>query len=128
MNHHPEARLGTFTLAFLVVYAPIETWYSLPKLWDPFYVVDFIGMVLLILGVVRLRRGLPSPPLGMLVAGYAWTGANFWRAMFARVIEVAGGGELDYGWAELCFTGCITIAAIAGLAWSLVLSAHQSRA
>jgi len=128
MNHHSAARLATFTLAFLVVYAPIETWYSLPELWDPFYLVDFIGMVLLTLGVVRLRRGPSPPPLGMLVAGYAWTGANFWRATFGRVIEVANGGDLDYGWAELCFTACITIAACAGLVWSLVLSSHQSRA
>jgi hypothetical protein len=58
----------------------------------------------------------------MLIAGYAWTAANFWRAFFGRVSEVAGGGELDYGSLELCFTACILAAALAGLAWALVLS------
>ena len=125
MEHHRATRLETFTLAFLIAYAPIETWYSLPELWDPFYLVDVIGIVLLILGMVRLRRGRPAAAVGMLTAGYAWTGANFWRALFDRVSEVAAGGVLDYGWAELCFTACITIAAIAGLVWSLVLGARQ---
>ena len=125
MEHHRAARLQTFTLAFLIAYAPIETWYSMPELWDPFYLVDVIGIALLISGMVRLRRGLLSESVGILTAGYAWTGANFWRALFDRVSEVAAGGVLDYGWAELCFTACITIAAIAGLVWSLVLGARQ---
>jgi hypothetical protein len=124
MEHHRAARLQTFTLTFLVAYAPIETWYSMPELWDPFYLVDVVGIVLLILGTARLRRGRPSAAVGMLTAGYAWTGANFWRALFDRVSEVASGGVLDYGSAELCFTACITIAAIAGLVWSLVLGAR----
>ena len=128
MEHHRAARLETFTFAFLIAYAPIETWYSLPELWDPFYLVDVIGIVLLILGIVRLRRGRAAAAVGMLTAGYAWTSANFWRALFDRVSEVAAGGVLDYGWAELCFTACITIAAIAGLVWSLVLNARQSDA
>ena len=125
MEHHRTARLQAFTLAFLIAYAPIETWYSMADLRDPFYLVDVIGIVLLILGMVRLRRGLLSGSVGMLTAGYAWTGANFWRALFDRVSEVAAGGVLDYGWAELCFTACITIAAIVGLVWTLVLGARQ---
>ena len=124
MEHHRATRLQTFTLTFLIAYAPIETWYSLPALWDPFYLVDVIGIVLLILGMVRLQRGL-SGSVGMLTAGYAWTGANFWRALFDRVSEVAAGGVLDYGWAEMCFTACITIASIAGLVWTLVLGTRQ---
>jgi hypothetical protein len=72
--------LATFTLALLVVYVPIETWYSMPTLRDPFYVVDLIGIVLLIVGVVRLRRNPVSPNWPILIAGYAWTAANFWRA------------------------------------------------
>ena len=125
MEHHRATRLETFTLAFLIAYAPIETWYSMPEFWDPFYLVDVVGIVLLILGMVRLRRGRPAAAVGTLIAGYAWTGANFWRALFDRVSEVAAGGVLDYGLAELCFTACITIAAIAGLVWSLVLGAGQ---
>jgi hypothetical protein len=92
MTHdHRGARLATFTIAVLVIYAPIETWYSMPELWDPFYLVDFAGIVLLSVGVVGLRRG-PAPRwLGMLIAGYAWTATNFWRALFGRVQEVTAG-------------------------------------
>lgn len=127
MNHrHGQTRLAAFTLALLIVYAPIETWYSLPKLWDPFYVVDLIGIVLLLVGLVRLRRDPVSPHLPILIAGYAWTSANFWRAFFGRVLEIAGGGELDYGWAELCFTICVLIIALGGLVWSLALNTRHA--
>ena len=125
MEQYRTTQLETFTLAFLIAYAPIETWYSMPEFWDPFYLVDVVGIVLLILGIVRLRRGRPPAAVGMLTAGYAWTSANFWRALFDRISEVAAGGVLDYGWAELCFTACITIAAIAGLVWTLVLGARH---
>jgi len=122
MNGRRGRGLIAFTVALLVVYVPIETWYSFPELWDPFYLVDLIGMVLLTSGVVRLRRAWPR--VGLLVAGYAWTAANFWRALFGRVAELKEGGQLDYGLAELCFTGCILLAALIGLAWSLVLARH----
>ena len=118
---HRHTRLTAFTLAVLIFYAPIETWYSIPELWDPFYLVDFIGILLLIWGVLRLRRGQALPRVGMLIAGYAWTAANFWRAFFWRISEVAAGNTLDYGWEELCFTACVLIAAVAGLVWSLAV-------
>lgn len=124
-RRHSGTSLATFTLAVLVLYAPIETWYSLPALWDPFYLVDFIGMVLLIWGAVRLHRDTSSPQVGLLIAGYAWTGANVWRALFGRLAEVADGGALEYGWAELCFTACVLSAAFAGLVWALVLSSNR---
>ena len=99
----------------------------MPELWDPFYVVDFAGIVLLIVGVAGFRRDSVPRRMGMLIAGYAWTAANFWRGLFGRVSEVAGGGVLDYGWAELCFTACILIAALAGLVWALVTEHHTVR-
>jgi hypothetical protein len=54
--------------------------------------------------------------------GYAWEGANFWRALFGRLEEIARGGELRLGWAELCFVACGTLAALAALIWSLRLA------
>ncbi len=123
---HRERRLRAFTIGVLVIYAPIETWYSMPELWDPFYVVDFAGIVLLFVGVAGFRRDSLPRRMGMLIAGYAWTAANFWRGLFGRVSEVAGGGVLDYGWAELCFTACILVAALAGLVWALVLNTTPS--
>jgi hypothetical protein len=128
MPESPRAApLVTFTIVILAIYAPIETLYSLPRLWDPFYLVDFIGMVLLGWGVVLCRRQR-SAGLAVLAAGYGWTGANFWRALFGRVEAVANGEVLRLGWAEMCFVACGTIAAVAGLLWSLMLTTRRSPA
>jgi hypothetical protein len=89
-----------------------------------FFLVDLVGMVLLVVGVLVLRRDAVPRRLGMLIAGYAWTAANFWRAIFGRVSEVSAGGVLDYGALELCLTACILAAALTGLGWALVLSAR----
>ena len=114
--------LLTLTIVLLVIYAPIETWYSLPALWSPFYLVDFIGIVLLTWGVVRCKREATPASLAVLAAGYAWEGANFWRALFGRLEAMAGGAELRLGLAELCFVLCGTAVALIGLAWSLRLA------
>jgi hypothetical protein len=120
-----RSALATYTLVFVIAYAPIEIWYSLPDFWDPFFLVDVVGMALLVVGLLRIRRE-PSPrAIALLVAGYAWTGANFWRALFDRVFEIAEGGVLDYGLAELCFTACILIGAVVGLVWSIVIAARS---
>ena len=116
------AGLVRFTIVVLVIYAPIETWASLPELWNPFYLVDLIGMVLLVSGVVRCRRGDAWRGVAVLVAGYAWLGANGWRAMFGRIEDLMAGGELTYGAAELCFVVCGTLVAIVGLARTLLLA------
>ena len=42
------------------------------------------------------------------------------------ICEVADGTPLDYGRAELCFTGGVLMAALAGLGWSVALN-HGSR-
>jgi hypothetical protein len=127
VNNRPHAApLVTFTLVILAIYAPLETWYSLPRLWDPFYLVDFIGMVLLGWGVMLCRRHAPSG-LAVLATGYGWTGANFWRALFGRVQAVAQGEVLRLGWAEMCFVACGTLAALAGLVWSLRLATRADR-
>ena len=125
-GHHRAASLVTFTVVFLAIYVPIETWYSLPALWHPFYLVDLIGMLLLAWGVARCRRHASPSGLAVLASGYAWEGANFWRALFGRLEEIAGGGELRLGWAELCFVVCGTLVALAGLLWSLLLATKSS--
>ena len=122
---HAAAPLATFTLAFLVVYAPIETWYSMPALFDPFYLVDVIGLILLAVGVVDVRRHPETSRLAVMIAGYAWTASNMWRALFGRVQEIAEGRELDYGLAELCFCGCVMLGAMIGLVWSIDLATRQ---
>ena len=127
MHSNRAASLITFTIVVLVVYVPIETLYSWPALWDPFYLVDLIGMIVLGWGVARCRRQATPGNLAILAAGYAWEGANFWRALFGRVEELAGGGQLRLGWAELCFGICMTIAAIVGVGWPLRLATtHQA--
>lgn len=123
MNRDQRARpLVKLTFAFLVVYVPIETWYSMPALWDPFYLVDFIGMCLLSWGVARCWRRVTPVGLTLLVAGYAWEGANFWRALFGRTQSIASGGVRRLGLAELWFVAIGTVIALGALAWSLRLS------
>lgn len=111
--------LATYTLWVLVFYAPIETWASLPELYSPYYLVDFIAMVLLTLGVVRSRLGRPLPALGFLTGGWGWLGANGWRATADRFEALGAGESLEFGAAEMCFVICGTVAAIVGLVWSL---------
>jgi hypothetical protein len=117
----PDQRLASFTLWVLVFYVPIETWASLPNLLDPYYLVDFIAMVLLALGVLRSWQGRPTTALGFLTGGWGWLGANGWRATADRWEFIVGGGALEYGAAEMCFVVCGTIVAIVGLVWSISL-------
>lgn len=116
-----ETGLARFTLGGLAVYVPVETWVSLPELWDPFYLIDLIAMLLLFWGAVHSLRARPSPAPEVLCAAYAWTAANGWRATFGRVWELLEGGELEYGIGELCFAGCGTAVALGCLALSLFL-------
>lgn len=112
--------LVRFTIAGLVVYVPLETVYSLPALWSPFYLVDLIAMMLLTVGVWRYyRRRDPRAAVLWLIAGYAWSGANAWRALFDRVNAMNAGGSLRFGYAELSFVALGTVVSIVCLFWSL---------
>lgn len=124
-----ETILRNFTFAFLVVYAPLETWASWEDgLTDPFYLVDFIGMLLLAWGAGYSWRRRPQPAVSVLVAGWAWSSANFWRALFGRVSALGRGESLDYGFAELCVVACGTAIALICLVASLVLTTRGSSA
>jgi hypothetical protein len=116
-----ETGLAHFTVCVLIVYIPLETWASLPTLWSPFYLVDLIGMLLLSAGAFQSLQAPPARAAGLLCAGYAWTGANFWRAFWGRVAEVSKGGVLQFGAAELWVVGIGTAVVLACLALSVLL-------
>jgi hypothetical protein len=116
-----ETGLARSTLGGLIIYVPLETVASLPAPWDPFYLVDLIGMVLLSTGTFQSLRARPATAPGLLCAGYAWTGANFWRAFWGRMEEVGQGGSLTYGSAELWVVGVGTAVVMGCLALSLLL-------
>lgn len=123
-----ESRLANFTLVFVAVYGPLETWASWADgLSDPFYLVDFIGMTLLLWGAVHSRRSRPESAPGLMAAGWGWTGANFWRATFGRVNALRTGGQLDYGQVEMCVVACGTVMALACLALAVFLTVRASR-
>jgi hypothetical protein len=67
------------------VYVPVETYLSLPNLLSPFYIVDLVGMLLLAAGLWRYWRNFHAAYAPILVAGFSWTGANFWRGMVDRL-------------------------------------------
>jgi len=116
-----ETALAWFTLGVLVIYFPVETWASLPAgLWNAFYIVDLIAMALMFWGAVRSLRARPERSPAILCAAYAWTVANGWRATFGRMYELAGGGTLDHGPAEMW---AVSIATSIGLA-CLILSVY----
>jgi len=118
-----ETGLAWFTLGALLIYAPVETWVSLPHgLGHPMYLVDVIGMVLLVWGGVLSLRARPRPAPGMMCAGWAWSAASGWRATSWRGLElVRGGGPLEHGAAEMWAVASASGIALAALALSIGL-------
>ena len=90
----PERRLYLGTVIFLAIYIPVETYLSRSNLLSPFFLVDVAGMALLLAGVLKRGSAVSAP---LLVAGYAWSGANAWRGMADRLRAAA---ENRYGWVE----------------------------
>lgn len=128
MRSRVETGLANLTLGFVVLYVPVETWaswYDGPlSLTNPFYIVDFIGMVLLLWGALHSRRARPRSAPAVLAAAWAWSSANFWRATFARVEDVRAGGQLDFGEVEMCVVACSTALALVCMVIALVLTAR----
>ena len=124
-----ETGLARFTLAALLVYFPMETWVSWPHgLWNPFYIVDFIAMVLMFWGARVSLRARPERAPGMLAVAYAWAACNGWRATWWRVFEVVEGGELEHGAAELWVVAAASAIGLACFALSLVLVVRERAA
>jgi hypothetical protein len=123
-NRRTETALARATLLALVLYFPVETWTSWKHeywLFNPFYIIDLIAMLLLLYGAMRSLRARPRPAPGALCAAYAWTAANGWRATWGRVFELRDGGRLDHGSLELWAVGGATLLALMCLASSFYL-------
>ena len=114
-----ETFIARFTFALLLVYAPLETWGSWPALTDPFYLVDVVGLGLLLWGALASLRARPRVAPGVLCAGYAWSAANGWRALALRIDILQRGGEVDVGLVWLLVIG--EVVALTGLALLLLL-------
>jgi hypothetical protein len=116
-----ETSVAYFTLGLLIVYVPVETWASWPRLTSPFYIVDLIAMVLLLYGALRSLRAWPRPEPAVLCAAYGWSASNGWRATFGRVVEVSAGRALENGAAELWVVGGGALLMLGCFVLSLVL-------
>ena len=115
-----ETFVARATLALLLVYAPAETWVSRPSgLTDPLYLVDVVGFALLLWGALASLRARPGVAPGVLCAGYAWSGANGWRALALRLESLQEGGEVNVTLVWLLVVA--EIAALVGLALLLLL-------
>lgn len=115
-----ETTIARFTLVLLLVYAPVETWVSWPSgLTNPFYLVDAVGFALLLWGALASLRARPGVAPGVLCAGYAWSGANGWRALALRLETLQQGGEVDVTLVWLLVISVVV--ALTGLALLLLL-------
>ena len=123
-----ETALARFVFVALVVYFPLETWVSLPHgLLNPFYLVDFIAMLLLFTGALVSLRARPRPAPGLLCAAWGWTAANGWRGTSWRVFELIEGGQLEHGRAEAWVVGIASSIALGCFVLSLVLVVRDER-
>jgi hypothetical protein len=123
----PSPAHTRLTCAFLVLSVSIETTYSWRLgLADPYYLVKVCGWLLLAAGVVSLRVARTSLALAFLAAGWAWLGANFWRAVADRVTRMAAAQTLRLGSVEIWFAASCLVVCVIGLAWSLVLASRRN--
>ena len=115
--------LVSFTLISVAVYFPLETYIT----WDVArtllvlgYVMDVIGMALMLWGALATRAGLPYGP-GVLASGWAWTTAVLWQAARGRYWMASQGMPLYGGPAELILAPALTVVTLAVFAGSLTL-------
>ncbi len=121
--------LAAATLVGVLIYLPIEVYTSwkLGALLRFAFLIDLVGIGLLSAGGLGVWRNRPVGP-GLLVAGWAWTSANFWRATMERYATVAQGGTLYAGEIELWLGPGVTGVAMLALGASLRLALRAARA
>ena len=125
-----ETKLAHFTLGALVLFAPLETWafWSMAGgshgLLSPYYVIDVVGMALMLLGSLHSLRARPHPAPGVMCAAYGWMAANGWRATLGHVDALAEGDPLQFGSPELWIVAGATAVGLACFALSLALTAR----
>jgi hypothetical protein len=113
------------TGCFLATSVSIETVYSWPiGLADPYYLVKFVGWVLLAAGVTRFRTR-PDVGLVLLAGGWGWLAANFWRAVADRYARLEAGQSLPLGSIELWFAGSCLLVSVLGLMGCLILASRR---
>ena len=111
--------LITFTIVWLCVYIPLETYASAMGhgVFTFGYLIDVVGMVLMATGVIAARR--TPPAYTVLATGGAWTSANFWRATMERYWTVQQGRALQFGSGELIVGPVLTGLALTALVATL---------
>ena len=128
-----ESALVIFTVAVLVIYAPLETWISFPRLLSLYYLVDAIGLALLLAGVVMWRRTRITYA-AVLAAGYGWLGANYWRGMALRLAQAYDAREwpeqkiVEVGSTGVAVGGAVLIGLCAvGVILAIAVTAQRDR-
>lgn len=107
-----ETTYASVTLVFVAVFAPLETIVSWEHgLLSPYYLVDAIAIGLMLVGALRSLRARPQSAPALATVGWAWAGANFWRAALARAEHLRAGGELQFGSNEM--RAAITVTGLA---------------
>jgi hypothetical protein len=114
-----------YTFVWLAVYGPLETYVTwsiagLRGFGYSAYIMNVVGMGLMLWGAVSARRWQPAGP-ALLATGWSWTAATFWRATSDRYWLVSQGHSLYAGPVELWLAPVVTALAVAGLIASLVL-------
>lgn len=121
--------LAIYTGAWLALYAPGETFYTISLLGlrgvlHPAFAMSVIGMALLCAGAVTVWRERPYGP-GLLAAAWSWMAATMWRAAADRFWYVSLGRELPGGDVELWLGPVVTALAVAPMVGSLLLLLRQ---
>jgi len=82
-----ETGLAAFTLGSLLIYAPLELWYSDFQFGDPMLIVDLIAMLLMAWGGVHSLRARPEPSPGLLCGAWGFACCLGYRSFFSRVMR-----------------------------------------